>query len=297
MLAVMPPALAALRERGLACARDGDLHGAYAIAEEACALARQLGDDGIYDLWVCNRARAAIELRRGESELPTLREILMRHGSGAVGWHASYHLARYYELAKDARKSLFYARIALDRARELGEDEWVRGSRNQMGSALLALSRSEEASSEYHAALAGGRSSDAERGVILGNLGYCLVLKKRLREGRRDLLESLRLLRDRSQSAELRTRLDLSFASLEVGRYGMAERHARRGLVLGRALGEEESVKNALYLLGEALQLSGREAEARAAFGALGQEFYPDQPYVATFLLAVDVRRVINLRA
>jgi tetratricopeptide (TPR) repeat protein len=295
---VLPPRLEAMRLSALGLAEQGDLEGAYRESERICLAAAAEDDVRVRDLAACGRAAYAVELNRGVDELPSLREILMRNANASIGWHASYHLARHYEIAKDFRKALFYARIAVDRALEIGDPAVARGSRNLLGNALLGLCRSREALFEYSTALGDGTGvSPAERGVIVGNLGYCAVLNGNLRDGRRRLLESLRHLRGTSRIYELRTRLDLAFASLEAGRPGIAERHARRALDIAAASGDRESTKNALYLLGEAVQLSGRPAAALSVFETLQRDFYPDQPYISGFLMAVDVRRVVNLHA
>jgi hypothetical protein len=289
--------LDALRAQGLDRLRAGDLDGAHAAADAACALLADGADRAELDRWLCNRAAIAIELRRGAAELAPLREVLMRNGGGELAWQAAYHLARHYEWEKNFRKSLFYAQIATDRAAELGDAERLRGSRNLLGNALLGLSRAAEAAAAYRDGLAAAGREDAERGVLLGNLGYCEVLAGRLRAGRSLLLQSLRRVRGARPLYELRTRLDLSFAALEATRYGCAARHGRLALAMARALGDLDATKNALYLLGEAAQLAGDAERARATFAALQSEFFPGQPYLAGFLMAFDVRRVVNLHA
>ncbi|MEM7350439.1 MAG: hypothetical protein AAF657_06510, partial [Acidobacteriota bacterium] len=56
-------------------------------------------------------------------------------------------------------------------------------------------------------------------------------------------------------------------------------------------------VKNALYLLGESEKLSGNEFQAHRHFTRLQREFYPDDPVIPDFLMATDVRKLINLMA
>ena len=58
-----------------------------------------------------------------------------------------------------------------------------------------------------------------------------------------------------------------------------------------------DSIKNALYLLGEAATLAGHQETARTYFARLQREFYPEAAYLPGFLLAVDVRKLINLHA
>ena len=72
---------------------------------------------------------------------------------------------------------------------------------------------------------------------------------------------------------------------------------AEEGLALAEELEDLDARKNALYLLGEAASLEGDIETARHCFGELQQRFYPDKPFVSEFLLSVDVRKVVNLRA
>src|SRR5947208_224122 len=66
---------------------------------------------------------------------------------------AAYNIARHYELTKNYKKSLFYARIALDRARVLGRREWLASTHNLIGNTLLAESHIDPACHEYEEAL------------------------------------------------------------------------------------------------------------------------------------------------
>jgi len=113
------------------------------------------------------------------------------------------------------------------------------------------------------------------------------VLYRCLRSARRHGWERL----------EMIARIDLCYAHLELGRLEAAERHGRRGLELGESIGETDWVKNALYLLGEVAVLSGSASRGYAWFHELQHRFYPEQPHLPELLLAVDVRKLINLRA
>jgi Tfp pilus assembly protein PilF len=89
--------------------------------------------------------------------------------------------------------------------------------------------------------------------------------------------------------------LDLCFAHLELRRFADAWRHGHRALALGPTAGGDTE-KNALYLLGEVANLAGDDQRAQDYFSRL-QRFYPDAPFLTDFLLAIDVRKVINLKA
>lgn len=288
-----------LRDRGARAVEFGRLEEAESLFEEALAWARSHGDPHQIDLAVCNRAAAAIDLGRGAGELPRLREILVRNADPVSCRIAAYNIARHYELSKSFKKALFYARIARDRSENLGRRDWLATSHNLIGNTLLAESFVEQACEQYEQALAlVPEEPSATRAGILCNLGYCRTLQRRYGEAYPLLYESLRLLRRfHAERYEIATRLDLCFAHLETGRYRLARRQGIRAMSLAEKLGEANALKNALYLLGEAESLSGHVDTARAYFTRLQQEFFPDASYLPGFLLAVDVRQLVNLHA
>jgi hypothetical protein len=68
-------------------------------------------------------------------------------------------------------------------------------------------------------------------------------------------------------------------------------------LALAEEFADEEALKNTLYLLGEAVNLTGDAARARALFSRLQRDYFPRNGFIPDFLLAVDVRKLVNLRA
>jgi tetratricopeptide (TPR) repeat protein len=277
----------------------GDLQGALAVLDGAWEWARTTGDERLVDRVYCNRSAVAIELGETEGIVGRLREVLLRNSDEENCHLSAYQIARVYELRKAYKKGLFYARIALDHAVNLQRSDWQAFCRNQIGNLLLAESHFEKACAEYDQALS---LAPSDRGVwrarIVDNVGYCRILQGRHQEGFRLLFESLRTLRRATaERYEISSRLDLSFAYLEIGRYRRALRHGTRALQLAEAAGDRESVKNALYLLGEAANLSRNTLLAQRYFSRLQREFYPEADYIPDFLLAVDVRKLINLKA
>lgn len=288
-----------LRSRGEKAVRAGQLEEAQACFDQALAWAREHGGQPQVDLGICNRAAVVIEMGRGDGEVPHLREILVRNVDPFICQLAAYNISRHYELTKNFKKSLFYARIALDRAAVLGRREWLASSHNLIGNTLLAESFITEARREYELALEQAPPEPtAARGQILDNLGYIRVLQGELREGCRLLYESLRILRRcGAQRYEISVRLDLCFAHLETGRYRFALRHGTAALALAESMEDAASVKNALYLLGEVANLSDDVDGARGYFSRLHRDFFPDAGYLPEFLLAVDIRKLVNLHA
>ena len=288
-----------LKSRGEKAVRAGQLEEARDLFDQALAWAREQGEQPQVDLGICNRAAVVIEMGRGDGEVPHLREILVRNVDPFICQLAAYNISRHYELTKNYKKSLFYARIALDRAEVMGRREWLASTHNLIGNTLLAESHIDQASQEYEKALElVSQEPTVARGQILDNLGYCRSLQGRHPEAYRLLHESLRTLRlFGAQRYEVSVRLDLCFAHLETGRYRYSHRHGIAALGLAEAVEDRASVKNALYLLGEVANLSDDIDAARGYFSRLHREFFPEAGYLPEFLLAVDIRKLVNLHA
>ena len=301
-------------ELGVGLSADGSYESLWRRAEEAkeagrlqealewytaaLAAAERGGDRELVDRALCNQATVAIALGATDEWIPRLREILLRNGSEINCYLAAYHASRAYELRKEPKKSLFYGRIARQHASRLGEPQRVAAASNQIANALLADSCFEEAACTYREALQllADRSSWLQ--ICSLNLAYCeLVIGQR----RQPLTRLFQVLRDSRRSGDVRlemiARIDLCYASLELGRLRSAERFGLRGLMLAQEVGEVDWIKNALFLLGEVAVQDGRTDEARERFEELQRRFYPGHAKLADLLVGVDVRQVINLRA
>lgn len=287
-----------LKRLGQLAIEAGRLEEAAGFFDQALAWARE-NDGTLVDLAVCNRAAVSIELRQGEAELTRLREILLRNVDTLCCRVAAYNIARHYELTKNYKKSMFYARIACDRSAILGRRDWLASSHNLIGNTLLAEGFVDRAREEYERALELLPDEPIPAGAsVLDNLGYCRILQGRHSEGYALLYRSLRLAqRFGAERYEISTRLDLCFAHLETGRYHRASRHGCIALALAEKAGEVDAIKNALYLLGEVANLRGETDVAHSYFSRLQRDFYPDECYLPGFLLAVDIRKLVNLHA
>lgn len=280
------------------------LNEALRVYEEAEGLAEARGDGRAADLAFVNRCAVLIPITRvqglASGEMNRLREILMAGRDDVSCRLAAYNIARTFEFTKEHRKGLFYARIALDRSQVLGVADWLASSHNQIGNFLLAESRFEDARSEYETAL--GLLPEDEESVRLAaihdNLGYAYVMVGATREGLALLYRSLRSLqRLGARREKILPHLSLSFALLETGRFRHALQHALRALGLAEEAGEEDSIKHSLFLIGEAAQHCDDPGTAREYFERLQARYFPDAPYLPDVLLAVDVRKLINLKA
>jgi tetratricopeptide (TPR) repeat protein len=279
--------------------RAGRLEEAESLLGQALRWALEHGEPWQVDVGVCNLAAVTIELGHGEGELPRLREILLRNANPQNCRLAAYNISRHYELAKNYKKSLFYARIALERAEALGRLDWVASAHNRIGNVMLAESFVDEACKRYETALAMMPEGEGVwRASIFGNLGYCRILQHRHSEGYSLLYKSLRMLRRfRAERYMVSTLLDLCFAHLETGRLRYAEQWGSLALQLAERTQQGDSVKNSLYLLGETAHLNGDTAGSRNYFTRLQCDFFPNEVYLPGFLMTVDIRKLINLHA
>jgi len=288
-----------LKSRGDDAVRAGRLEEGEELLGQAVRWAVENGEPWQVDVGVCNLAAVTIELGHGDGELPRLREILLRNANPQNCRLAAYNISRYHELTKNYKKSLFYARIALERAEALGRQDWIASSHNHIGNVLLAESFVEEACQRYETAL--DLMPEGEgiwRANILGNLGYCRILQHRYSDGYTLLYRSLRVLRRfRAERFMVTTLLDLCFAHLETGRFHYAESWGSLALQIAERTGHRDAMKNALYLLGETAHLSGNAEDSRRYFTRLQRDYFPDEVYLPGFLMTVDIRKLINLHA
>lgn len=290
--------LAAARLAFERAAAEGDLPSARALALAALRRLPEDADAGDRDRLLCDVAALSIELGQPGDYPAELRAILLRSTRLENARLAAYALARCHELAGTHAKGLFYARIARDHSITLDKCDWLASSHNQVGNLLVAGSRFADAREEYRAALRHlGKQRSLRRFVILQNLGYCAAVLGEREESLRLLYQALRgLIATGARRHECQARLDLCFAHFELGRPELALRHAERALALAGELGDEESRRNALFLLGSVLRSLGRTDSARFVYRQLQSDFYPDQDYLPALLESVDGTGLLNLR-
>lgn len=293
-----------LVERGRAEIAAERLEDALASFESAERAAEAHGDPVGADRAWLNRCAVLIASQRLDlvdgRMLHRMRSILTAGRDPLNCWLAAYDIAQAYELTKGYRKGLFYARVALDRAELLGQEDWLASSYNQLGNLLLAEGQFEDARDalEHARKLLSATADPVRRSSIEGNLGYVSIVLGDERRGFRLLYSSLRILRRLGRRREQTfAHLDLCFAHLEAGRLRDALRHGMRSLGLSEELGEPVSMQYALFLLGETAQLLGDSTVARRHFLRLQELYFPDNPRLPDILLSVGVRGLVNLKA
>jgi len=268
---------------------------------QAMELARRL-DERIQDRAFCNLASTEIELEGDlDATIPRLRAIVVKGLDLKSARLAAYHLARIYDLREEFKKALFYARVARERSERTGYEDWMASSYNQIGSLLIAESQFEDARAELEKALELMPHDDPrsmDRALVKENLGYCLLVQKEYWRGFRLLFEALRSLRRAGAYGRMaRVHQSLCFGYLELGRFRPAARHGVRSLQLAEDFSDSRAAKIALFLLGEVQNMAGNLEEARAYFSRLQEQYFPEHQFLVDFLLAVDVRSLVNLKA
>lgn len=291
----------ALRAACRAAVESGRLDAALEVADQALVCAERLDDERLIDLARCNRAAVAIVLGRFGDDFGDLRRILMRNHCAETSFAAAYHLSHAYELRKDFKKGLFYARVARDRAQAADDREILTKSYNQIGVCLLGDSYFEQAIAEFDRALElrdrDGTGDDVVRVSLIANRAYCRLVLGHDRGAFGDLFRCLRWYR--RHGAELYAvwpHLFLSYGYLEMGRLVRAWRHADRALTLAEESGDQPARRYALFLLAEVEKAGGDLEAAMDHFERMRQLFYPDTT-LPSAIASVGMAKVVNLRA
>jgi tetratricopeptide (TPR) repeat protein len=290
---------AALREQAREASRHGRLEGALALCEEAVRWTESHGEQADRDLALCNRSAILISCERTEGVGGQLRRILMASAVPRTRFLAAFNLTRLHQLQREVERGLFYGGLALELAGRLEPEGYLAKVHHQVGNLLLIDCRFDEACGSFEQALSYEEvEGDTERAIMLTSVGYCYVILGRHRQGFVKLFEGLRLMRRKEAGTwKMLPHLGLSYAYLDIRKLELARRHARRALDYAEVAMNRDHTMNSLYLLGEAEKLCGHELAAFECFNRLQRDFYPEQPYIAEFLMTTDVRSLIHLMA
>lgn len=287
-------------KRGIHFFRSGQRSQALSEFDDAMSWAIQHGDSCLWDRAFSNRYAVLQEDGARDIEgLSELRAIVLRSHDDENGFLAAYNAARAYDLRGDHERARFYLSLAKDRCGRLGRHDWIAWCHNFAGNLFLSGSKIEDACIEYQTALAYLPTEEKlARAQVLDNLGYCRMLQNRTREGMITAfagLKMLRRLRLRREQAPLH--LSLCYGYLDLERPDRALAHGMAGLDIARQHDDVESIKNGLYLVGEAHNQQGAEFAAFRCFRELQATYFPSTPNVPELLMAIDVRSLINLKA
>jgi tetratricopeptide (TPR) repeat protein len=276
----------------------GRLEAALACAGRACEVAGRLNDEEAVALATCNRAAIAIMLGRLE-QIADVRNVLMRNFNVTTSFIAAYNLSHAYEIKKEFKKALFYAKIARDRAEESGREDYLVNSHNQIGNSLLGDSFFHEAAAEYERALT-LLPAESSVGYVAptANRAYCMLVQGRRREAFGSLFRSLRWLRRQGfRLYEAWLHVFLCYGYLEAGRLRRAWLHGRKAQAIAERTGEYDAIKSALFLLAEVEKEAGDTAAAHELLTDLQRRFYPQGHELTELMSRVGMRSFVNLRA
>jgi tetratricopeptide (TPR) repeat protein len=284
-------------ERGRTAVVQGDFAAALEVYEQAREAASSQDECDKADL---NIAMVRLQMGDARGGEEGLRELLLRAPDARTAFHAAYNLACSLRRQGRYDRALSYARRAMERARAIGSPDLLAPVHNLLGNVHLNQNYLDEALVEYEAALALrlGQSTDTRfsRAILEENIGYCLILKRRVDEGLEHLRRALTLA---DETGDRRCRAeclqDLCYAHLMEGRIDEAVADGERALQVAIADDFSDIAENCHYLLGELGSRSGRLEMRDDHFGAL-QRLHPEVPFLREFLCTVDVTEVITLK-
>jgi len=282
-----------IRQAAWARVRENALEEAIALFDQALAVA---GDDEMSELLTINKAGVMIQMELDGPEVQRLPQILMRRRNPKHTFLAAYNLQHRFSLAKDFKRAYNYGKIALEASDHIEEKAWKARVLNELGSACVHDSRIPEAIETYRESLEMLEAFPEEvfaRSFATQNLGYCLVVEGELEEGVETIHLAIELMRAAGAEGYVaESYIDLCYGYLELGDLDNARKYGEAGLEKAT---ETRQIRNAHYLLGEVSYKQGDAASAESHFEHLSK-FYPDFPQLKNVLLALDLRKMVNLK-
>ncbi len=286
-----------LKEKGKGAIERGNFQEAEGYFRQTLEIAKRLGSTELKDLSICNLSASLIEQGRWmEPEISELRFIYMRTKDKKTARLATYHLARAKELEEDFQRALFYAKISLNLSLELKKEEYISSSYNQLGNILTRQSYFKEAKENYKKAL-NFNPKPLLYSLILDNLGYIQIVLGDVEEGISSCLNSLKILKDLNieEGYLVYPYMDLCLGYLENREPKLSLEYGQKALEIAENLNSQNKIKNILLLLGEASALAGELNLAQSYYGELAT-YYPNIKLASDFLMAFELRKVVNFR-
>jgi len=289
-----------LTAEGNTLVRRGDFRRAIDNFERAVRLADDLQDPALQVKALLNLSTARLAAGQIKEAEKGLREILLRTRDPQTIFVTSSNLASALRRQGRLDRALLYARRAMRACEGLDNVSWKATCHNLLGNIYMNMSYLDDAVAEYRFALTigekGGLGTAYPVDYIKENLGYCLLLKKRYRQGIAIIFEALQIAqRNGNTRCIAECHQDLSFAYMQLKDLPRAREHGEKSLELAVQQDYRDIQKNCYYLLGETHLLMGEDAVSDGYFDRL-QEFYPEVPVIKDFLRTFDVSSIINLK-
>lgn len=279
-----------LRQQALDRIRHNDPEAAIPLLDRALEAAP---DEQAREGLRVDKAGALVMLGRFSDEVQQLPSIMMRRPD--LRGLAAYHLSARFENEKDFGRARFYLEIALQAAEQHNDQRLKAVALIDLGNNCVYDSSADDAISYYEAALKfmDATGENRWRSFVTHNLGYCKLLKDQLQEGIALIQQAVEMM-SAAELSDYRAEcyIDLCLGYLELGDLDSARRYGEMGLELAT---EVRQIRNAHYLLGEVAFKQGDSAAAESHFEELAK-FYPDFPHLKNLLLAIDLRKMVNLR-
>ncbi len=239
--------------------------------------------------------RVAIDLALGRSvEIEHVRGLLAAAESLATTALSAYQLGRMFELRREWKKGLFYARAALTAAKSAGRPPWIAVNQNLVGNLLLAQSYFDEAAHHYRASLGTEAGNPLERAQASDNLAFALMAQGHTQQARPYLGRALATLRKVEGPARLSIELDLALLHLLEDRPQRAIHYASMASIRADNLKDDRSRSNALLLLTHGARETNNTFLARRCNQELTDIY--DAEFAAA-LSTFDVLELVSLKA
>jgi tetratricopeptide (TPR) repeat protein len=229
-----------------------------------------------------------------------LREILLKSREPKARFGAAYNLAVSQRKQGRYGRAQFYATMAMESAIRLRDPSARAGCHNLFGNILMNQSFLDKALLEYRKALRIRRRQKGDvrfsTAILLENVGYTYLLKKKFRLGASLIARALALAEAvgaRRCMAECHQ--DLCYALMQTGQYAEATATGELALQIAIENGYRDIEKNCYYLLGETAHLDGRTEERDQHFERL-QSLHPELPFLRDFLCAFDLSDILTLK-
>jgi tetratricopeptide (TPR) repeat protein len=282
-----------LRQKGLASLRANDPEASIPCFDDATALATS---DELRELISINKSFALITLGRGGDEVLRLPRIVMRRSNPRHVFLAAYNLQYKFRLEGDFKRAANYLRVAMQAVEEAGEPAWKPRLHQELGNLAVLDSRTDEALEQYAIVLSLiGEAPEftLTRAFTYQNFGYSKLVAGQLEDGIAMIHRAIDLMKESGNEGFIaESYIDLCYGYLEQNDLPKALEYG----LLGESLATEvRQVRNVHYLLGEVAHKLGDRETAEAHFDALAT-FYPDFPHLKDVLLALDLRKMVNLK-
>ena len=253
-------------------------------------------DDASNELIRIYKAFALVALDRTDGEVADLPSIVFRRRSPRHLFLAAYTLMYRFRLAQEFERASFYGRVALEAAEKVEGENWRPLILTELGNVAVFDSRFAEAIELYEEALTllGNDEKGAYRAAfVVQNLGYSKLLVDETATGIALIHQAIDAMKQHgAEGFVAESYIDLCLGYLDLGDLESALHYGEAGLEIAT---EHRQIRNAHYLLGEVCHRTGDIAAATSHFQHLAT-FYPDFPHLTDLLLAIDLRKMVNLK-